>query len=235
MSLARKWGVLRSLAIYYGQPTKASRMRRFYAQFISEGDLCIDVGAHVGNRVRAWRSLGARVIAIDPQPAMVDTLSRLFGRDESVVVLPVGLSDEPGVLTLHVNTKNPTISSFSTEWVDAFSTGGGLASTPYDAEVEVEVSTLDAVIGGHGRPVFCKIDVEGLEDRVLRGLSLAIPVLSFEAFPLEVERSLACIDRLMELGDYRFRSVRGEQFRWVEPDWLDADAMRARLTRWTLA
>ena len=231
MSLAAKWGVARSLVIYYGQPWKTARMKRFYGQFVSPGDLCIDVGAHVGNRVRAWRGLGARVVAVEPQPRMVETLKRFFGSDPEVDILPVGLSDQPGQLTLHVNTRNPTITSFSSDWVDAFSR---IESSPFDEEVSVSVTTLDAIIAEHGLPAFCKIDVEGFEDKVLGGLSTAIPVLSFEAFPLEVERSLVCVDTLMALGDYRFRTVRAEQFRWVESDWVDADTIRKRLQGWTM-
>ena len=231
MSLAAKWGVARSLAIYYGQPWKTARMRRFYAQFISPGDLCIDVGAHVGNRVRAWRALGGRVVAVEPQPMMVTTLQRFFGSDPNVDVLPIGLSDQSGELTLHVNTRNPTITSFSEDWVEAFSQ---IETSPFDEEVVVPVSTLDAVLADYGLPAFCKIDVEGFEDKVMAGLSTPIPVLSFEAFPLEVERSLACIDKLMMLGNYRFRTVRAEQFRWVEPAWMDADAVRERLRYWSI-
>ena len=136
MSLAAKWGVARSLAIYYGQPWKTARMRRFYAQFISPGDLCIDVGAHVGNRVRAWRALGGRVVAVEPQPMMVTTLQRFFGSDPNVDVLPIGLSDQSGELTLHVNTRNPTITSFSEDWVEAFSQ---IETSPFDEEVVVPV------------------------------------------------------------------------------------------------
>ncbi len=231
MSLAAKWGVTRSLAIYYGQPWKAARMKRFYAQFVSPGDLCIDVGAHVGNRVRAWRSLGARVVAVEPQPLMVSTLERFFGSDPLVEILPIGLADAPGKLTLHINTRNPTITSFSQGWVDAFSR---IESSPFDDQVDVAVSTLDLLFADRGTPAFCKIDVEGFEDKVLAGLSTPVPVLSFEAFPLEVERSLVCIDKLMALGEYQFRTVQAEQFRWVEPGWMDAEAAKRRLRDWNM-
>lgn len=66
-STARAFGMARSLAMYYGIPFRAARLRRFYGQFVRPGDLCFDVGAHAGNRVRAWRALGARVLAIEPQ------------------------------------------------------------------------------------------------------------------------------------------------------------------------
>ena len=62
-------GILRSLRIYYGDRTRAAVMQRLYAEFVHEGDLVFDVGAHVGDRIASFRRLGARVVAVEPQPA----------------------------------------------------------------------------------------------------------------------------------------------------------------------
>jgi len=35
------------------------------------GDRVFDIGAHVGDRVASFRRLGARIVAVEPQPAMV--------------------------------------------------------------------------------------------------------------------------------------------------------------------
>src|SRR5262245_3241112 len=83
-ALGRAYGVARSVAMSYGIPLRARRLRRFYAQFVTAGSLCFDVGAHAGNRVRCWRKLGARVIAIEPQPDFVRLLELLYGRDPLV-------------------------------------------------------------------------------------------------------------------------------------------------------
>jgi FkbM family methyltransferase len=234
VSIPSIWGLVRSLVIYYGQPWRRARMRRFYGQFITPGALAFDVGAHVGNRVGAWRVLGAQVVAIEPQPSMVRMLERLYGRDDQVTVKPIGLSDAPGQLTLQINTRNPTLSTFSDDWVEAFSTHPDISAASFDDTATVRISTLDALIETHGLPAFCKIDVEGFEDKVLAGLSVPIQAVSFEAFPLEVERSIRCVQRLMALGHYRFRTVMAEQFRWADEDWMDADAMVARLRAWDL-
>src|SRR5688572_22262126 len=79
---ARAFGVARSLAMYYGIPFRAQRLRRFYSQFVRPGALCFDVGAHAGNRVRCWRALGARVVAIEPQRDFVRILRWLYGGDD---------------------------------------------------------------------------------------------------------------------------------------------------------
>jgi FkbM family methyltransferase len=235
MSMASTWGLVRSLVIYYGQPWKVGRMNRFYRQFIAPGDLCFDVGAHVGNRVRSWLSLGAKVIAIEPQPSMVAALERFYGSNPAVTICPVGVSDAAGDLTLFVNVRNPTLTTFSKEWVDDFEGDPGLGAAPWDHEFTVPVTTLEALIAEHGTPVFCKIDVEGLEPQVLAGLQTPIPALSFEAFPLHNERSVACVRRIAALGDYRFRFVHAESFRWMQDEWLDAESMAQFLESRTLS
>ena len=44
-------GLLRSLLIYYAKPFQLRRMTAFYARLLNPGDLCFDIGAHVGNRL----------------------------------------------------------------------------------------------------------------------------------------------------------------------------------------
>jgi hypothetical protein len=64
-------GVLRSLRIYYGDGKRRAAMDRLYGEFVRPGDLVFDVGAHVGDRIAAFRRRGARVVAVEPQPALV--------------------------------------------------------------------------------------------------------------------------------------------------------------------
>ena len=66
-----KLGLWRSILIYYWKPFNESRLKQFYGQFITKGDLCFDVGAHLGNRSNAWLKLGAKVVAVEPQPQCI--------------------------------------------------------------------------------------------------------------------------------------------------------------------
>ena len=84
-------GVVRSLRIYYGDRARRAAMDRLYGRFIVRGDLVFDVGAHVGDRIAAFRRLGARVVAVEPQPALVRTLKLLYGRDRAVAIEPVAV------------------------------------------------------------------------------------------------------------------------------------------------
>src|SRR5947208_5997118 len=109
-------GVLRSLRIYYGGRRRHAAMDRLYRQFVRPGDLVFDIGAHVGDRVAAFRRLGARVVAVEPQPLLLKTLQLLYGRDRSIEIEPVAAGREEGELVLNLNLANPTVSTAS----DAF-------------------------------------------------------------------------------------------------------------------
>ena len=221
----RALGVARSLAVYYGPVWRRGRLARFYGQFLRPGDLAFDLGAHVGNRVRVFRRLGARVIAVEPQPDLLTVLRLLYGRDRDVLIEPCGVAATSGMGTLHLSTRTPTVSSFAGSWIEEVSTDDSFRRVRWNTVLPVPMITLDELIARHGEPQFCKIDVEGFEHEVLSGLSRPLPAVSFEYIPVAAERAIACVERLTALGDYRFRRSRVETHRWWDQDWLDASAM----------
>ena len=227
--LARGWGLLRSLAIYYGLPGRAAKDRAFYRQFVQPGALVFDVGSHVGNRLRVLRQLGARCVAVEPQPLFADFLERFYGRDDQVVLVREAIGSQIGEATLHISRRTPTVTTIAAEWMEAVQRADSFAAVRWEEAVTVPVTTLDALIARHGRPDFCKIDVEGSELAVLEGLSIPLPLLSFEYIPATREMSLACIDRLQALGDYRYNWSVGEAQRLASEVWLDGAEMAARL------
>ena len=228
-SIARALGVMRSLAIYYGIPFRARRLRAFYAQFVDPGALCFDVGAHAGNRVRAWRKLGARVVAIEPQPQFVRLLRQLFGADREVEIVPAALGRASGSAELLISERTPTVSTLSTEWVNTVQTDPGFKRVRWTGRERVPVLTLDELIGRCGVPQFVKIDVEGYEAEVLGGLTTPLEALSFEYLPAARQVALECIDRLEQLGRYEYNCSPGERHRFVTRGWESAGEMRARL------
>ena len=95
----------------------------------------------------------------------------------------------------------------------------------WDQEITVPMTTLDALITKYGKPVFCKIDCEGAEADILRGLSSPIRNVAFEYIPAMPSVTIEAIERLNELGNYRFNRVVGETHRFVETAWTSADAL----------
>lgn len=216
-------GLLRSLAIYYGQPWKTGRLRRLYATLVKPGDLAFDIGAHVGNRSRALAAVGGRVISLEPQPLFEGVLRRLL--PPAAVLVPQAVAANPGRMTLAVSRRHPTVSTLSADWIDRVSSDEGFRQVAWDRTVEVEVTTLDALIDRFGRPAFVKIDVEGLEPEILAGLSTPVAALAFEYLPAALDGTEACIDRLAVLGDYVFNRVEGEDHRFLHADWMTGPAM----------
>jgi FkbM family methyltransferase len=225
----RSWrGVLRSLGIYYGNRSQRAAMDRLYGQFVRAGDLVFDIGAHVGDRVGSFRRLGARVVAVEPQPPLVTTLKLLYGRDRNVIIEPAAVGRESGTVALRLNIDNPTVSTASDAFVRAAHGAPGWQDQAWTDTIEVPLTTLDALIERHGRPAFIKIDVEGFEAEALAGLSRPVKALSFEFTTIQRDVALGCLVRCVALGFRRYKAALGESQSFVEERWQAVE----EIARW---
>lgn len=217
-------GLGRSLAIYYGRPWRQARLARFYAQFLSPGDLAFDVGAHVGNRARAMRAAGARVVAFEPQAPFTTFLRRTLPRDITLIEAAAGpvASD---AAELAVSRLHPTVSSLRADFPGRAGASEGFEQVRWDARQRVRVTTLDAEIARHGLPRLIKVDVEGFEAEVLAGLGQPVETIAFEYLPALPEAALAALDRVAALGHYRCNIVCGEAQGFLWPEWRSPDAV----------
>ncbi len=218
-SLRRSAGLLRSILMYYGVPWRNRALARFYAQFVRPGDLCFDIGAHVGNRVWALSRLGARVVALEPQPDCMRLLRRWYGHHANVELVEQAVGAAPGTRTLFVSERTPTVTTLSRDWMAAVGATPGFAWVRWDRGIPVRVTTLDELIASYGEPAFCKIDVEGAELDVLSGLSYPLKALSFEYIPAAIGIAVACVERLGELGRYEYNWSPGELSRLQSSVW----------------
>ncbi len=229
--LATGYGVVRSLAIYYGRPWTFAAMDRFYARFLGAGDLAFDVGAHVGNRVRSWRRLGARVVAIEPQPALMRVLRALYGRDNAVTLVAAAVARSEGTLCLHLNPTNPTIATASRRFMAAAQAAPSFAGQRWRGDLPVPALTLDGLIARAGVPRFIKLDIAGYEAEALAGLSAPPFALSVEFVPMLRGVAADCVAWLAGRGDYAFNATLGDRMRFLHPRPLRADQTLAWLAR----
>jgi len=227
---------LKSVGLYPGLQEVRRRIRRslprdvrrrgdaarFYSQFIRDDDLCFDVGANIGDRTEIFLMLGARVVCVEPQAECLRYLRRRFHKNRRVLIVDKALGDEEGFSQLYVCDEASTISTMSTSWVkeSRFSKDFTCWKTQ-----SVALTTLDALIRRHGMPTFCKIDVEGYEQTVLRGLTEPIPYVSFEFTREFFDAATRCANRLSAIGNAKFDFSLGESMRlvldtWVEPSEL---------------
>ncbi|MEX2047660.1 MAG: FkbM family methyltransferase [Chloroflexota bacterium] len=222
-------GLVRSLVVYW-RPGRQRGLRRLYAPFVGEGDVVFDIGAHLGDRAAAFASLGARVVALEPQPRVALWLRRLVGRNPRIEVRAEAVGAQAGRARLAISRRNPTLSSMSESWREGVvHANPGFRDVTWERSVEVPVVTLDQLIESYGAPSFCKIDVEGYEAEVLAGLSQPLAALSFEFVAGGLETASTCVRRLAELGTYRFNTVLGEGRSFALPRWVTSGEMLAWL------
>ena len=222
------FGIARSLVIYW-RPGRQQGLQNLYRPFITPGAPAFDVGAHLGDRSAAFQALGARVIALEPQPGLARWCHRMVG--QPLTLLPMAAGPASGTAHIAISSSNPTVSTLAHAWREQVSQHNpGFASVNWNTRLAVDVTTLDALIACYGLPCFIKIDVEGYEADVLAGLSQSVPALSFEFVAGTLDVSHDCIRKLRQLGDYRFNVVEGEQrvFRWS--GWKTADQIDAWLS-----
>jgi FkbM family methyltransferase len=218
--------IARSVAIYWGDARRRAALDRWYRRFVRPASLAFDVGAHVGDRTACFRRLGARVVAIEPQPALARFLRRRFGADRSVALVAQAVGARPGRVTLHVNDANPTVSTASAAFLRAAEGAPGWEDQHWGRRIAVPATTLAALIARHGAPDFIKIDVEGFEAAVLDGLHRPVAALSFEFTTIQRDVAHAALARLAALGYRNFNASLGESLRFALPGAVSAAAMR---------
>lgn len=215
----------RSFDVYYRDQARTARMDALNSHFVQPGGLAFDIGAHIGDRAGSFLRLGASVVVVEPQPRVFRALRLLYGKNTQAALRCEAVGATPGTLDMFVNSDNPTVTTASADLISAAQGSAQWAGQIWDQNIKVPVTTLDQLIQIHGRPDFVKIDVEGYESDVLKGLTAALPTLSFEFTTIQKDVAHNCLNQLAGLGNYTYNVSLGETHRLKYDDWVDADTM----------
>ena len=205
-------GLLRSKLIYEHFPGRHRRMTAFYADIAKAGDLCFDVGAHLGNRTRVLAALGCTVVAVEPHPYLAKYLRAKFAKNPNVIVEEAAVAALAGVTTLYYSPRNLTISSLELDWPETLI--GRPSGTRFSEGVTVAAVTLGDLIAKHGIPKYLKLDIEGADLAVLETLAQPLNVISFEHVPHLHAQTAAAVAILEKLAPYRFNYFPRETHRF---------------------
>ena len=195
---------------------------KFYEQFIKKNDLIFDVGCNIGSRTKLFLNLGGKVVGFEPQNELCNYLIGHLGRNKKFSLERTALGAELGFSEIKISDAH-VLSSMSTRWIEATKKSGRFDQYNWNETQKVAVSTLDEKIKTYGTPQFIKIDVEGYEFEVLKGLSHPINFMSIEFTAEDIKNSQDCIDLISNLGEYLFNFSIGESLIFEKKSWKTKD------------
>ncbi len=196
------------------------RRQKFYSQFVNAEDLVFDVGANVGNRTEPLLNIGTRVVAVEPQEECYKLLKKRFGNN--IEIVPMGLGEKEEIKNFFVSNAS-SISSFSEDWIESVKTQRFKDYT-WAKPIKINVTTLNKLIDKYGVPKFIKIDVEGYELEVLKGLTYAVDIISFEyTVPEQIQKAIDCINQVEKFNsEIECNFSIGESMKFELENWQSA-------------
>jgi len=194
--------VVRSIYRKISPRIKRQRDRElmFYGSIIPQKSLCFDIGANLGQRSSVFVELGSRVIIVEPNDNCFGTLRYEFSKNDKVWIVPKAVGAKEGE-TIFFSHGTDSTASVNPNWdYKVFGSDRGQKSRT------VPMTTIDALISRFGKPHFIKVDVEGFEMEVLRGMSNPVPVLSLEYHHDDIKSISDCLSYLKSMSPLSIRA-----------------------------
>lgn len=181
-------------------------------------NLIFDIGANRGDATAAGVALGYKVIALEPAPRVFSRLVRNFIYNENVVPLRMAVGEKVGERLEFYECVEDGLSTLEKSWL----TDPGM---PYYGKefrtISVNTCTVDWLVEKYGKPDLIKIDVEGAEWQVLRGMSENYGKLALEWTQETMAEHDKQLQYLASIGytEYRLQFIENHL---VEPedDWV---------------
>ena len=174
--------------------------------------LYFDIGCCIGRWIEANYSPDIMFVGIEPHKLQFKNCTEKFENKLNVKILNYLVADKFGVYDLYPYDE---ISTASKEWMTKSRHRNVTWSAPY----LVPSITLDYLIEMDGIPDYIKIDAEGFEYEVLKGLTQKVGMIAFE-FVEEIPGAVwNCMKYLYDLGYVKFAWTKGDQYDYKPEKW----------------
>lgn len=203
-------------------------MANFYKQFINKNDLCFDIGANIGERTDIFLKLGAKVITVEPQESCVKVLKKKYHNNKLIVIKEQALGSNKRISRLNICDETTECSTLSEEFVSTYSRVSGFH---WNKTIEIEVNTLDNLIEQFGIPKLIKLDVEGYESEVFKGLSTNVKFMCFEFNQPLLADTIKCLELIETLGNYRWNFIKYEIMKLALPQWIPLNDFKHKINQ----
>lgn len=139
--------------------------------------LCFDIGANRGDFTVAALAKGYKVIALEPAPKVFGELVKNFIYSPDVIPLKFAVSGSDYQRIEFYEAEEDGLSTINEDWLTA--DGMPYKDKPYRT-IAATTITIDELARIYGVPDLIKIDVEGAEWQVFKGLSTKMGMIAFE-------------------------------------------------------
>lgn len=159
--------------------------------------LLFDIGANRGDAVVAGLNKGYKVVALEAAPKIFQALQNNFAANPNVKTLKLAVSDTDYQEIEFYECIEDGLSTMNKDWLT-------LDTMPYNGKqfwtVKAQTITIDTLTKLYGEPDLIKIDVEGAEWAVFRGMTKKYGTIAFEWTFETIREHEKQLDYLYSLG-----------------------------------
>lgn len=173
-----------------------------------------DIGANIGKftEVNIDKYINCEFIVVEANPNLIPVLEKKFESIKNIKILNLCVSDSDGFVDFYISEAD-TISTASKEWINE----SRFNNFKYNSPIKVKSVSIDSMMIEYGESDYTKIDVEGYEYTIIKGIEKYIGLISFEwaeEMILDIKNSLF---HLNSIGYKEFYITYNDDYKFI-PD-----------------